>query len=153
MKKLIKILLYFVVGFGLIQLIPVNTKNPKVNNQDNFINVEKTPPHIEEILKNACYDCHSNETQYPYYAHIAPVSWTISDHISKGRQYINLSIWGTYNADQKKGILTHSAETVKNGAMPIAGYMAQHPKARLTKEQRTELKDYFNDILKKYSKS
>lgn len=153
MKKLIKILLYLIIGFGLIQLIPVNTENPKVNINDNFTQIEKTPPHIEEILKNACYDCHSNETKYPYYAHIAPVSWTISDHISKGRKYMNLSIWGTYNSDQKKGILTHSAETVKNGAMPIAGYMAQHPKARLTKEQRAELEVYFNEILKKHSKS
>ena len=75
MKTLKKILFWLAIVFVAIQLIPVDRENKPVDKENNFVDVYKTPEHIKTILKNACYDCHSNETHYPGYSYIAPVSW------------------------------------------------------------------------------
>ncbi|RZJ37154.1 MAG: cytochrome C, partial [Chryseobacterium sp.] len=77
MRQLKKIIFWIAAVFVGIQLIPVDRTNKAVNAKDNFIDIYKTPQHITVILKNACYDCHSNETKYPDYAYIAPISWTV----------------------------------------------------------------------------
>ena len=90
---------YVGVIFGVIQLIPVDRKNPSVKMSENFVDIYKTPQNIKNILQRACYDCHSNETIYPRYSYIAPISWSIKNHINEGREHMNLSIWETYNKD------------------------------------------------------
>jgi hypothetical protein len=71
----------------------------------NFVDARKSPEKIRTLLKNACYDCHSNETVYPKYAFIAPVSWSVKSHVNEGREHLNFSVWGTYNKDLKENML------------------------------------------------
>lgn len=115
---------------------------------ENFADVFHTPSEIRYMIKNACYDCHSNETVYPDYAYVAPVSWSIKNHVNEGREHLNFSVWSTYNQDLKKSMLENTVADLKQNRMPISGYMVYHPEARLTPAQKTLLIEYFEGILK-----
>lgn len=152
MKTFLNILYWFLIVIALIQFIPVNRTNKPVDSKVNFVVVQNTPKNVQHILAKACYDCHSNETVYPGYSYVAPFSWSIKRHISKGRNYVNFSEWGNYNSDLKKDILKKSAHSVKDFTMPIPAYIAQHPEANINKAERTLLTHYFEELLetKKY---
>lgn len=139
-----KIVFWTAVIFAGIQLIPVDRDNKPVSRQDNFVDIYKTPENIKVILKNACYDCHSNETRYPGYSYVAPISWTIKDHINQGREHLNFSEWGSYNRELKENAIEKTIATVKDLEMPLPSYIGYHPKANLTTKQRQELEVYFS---------
>ena len=148
MKTFKNILYWFLIAIALIQFIPVNRVNKPVDQKVNFVNVLATPGNVQAILKKACYDCHSNETIYPDYAYVAPISWSIKNHITKGREHLNFSEWGTFNKDLKKNMLENSAKSIRDYSMPLGAYINKHPKANLTKAERVLLSDYFDGILK-----
>lgn len=149
MKKILKITLISIITLALIQLIPVDYSQPPVKKSENFVDIYPTSESIKKSLKKACYDCHSYETVYPKYAKIAPISWSIKNHINEGREHLNFSIWATYNRDLKKGMLENTIADIEQNRMPIKGYIAQHPEANLSPEEKKELIDYFKDIFKK----
>ncbi len=147
MNKTLKIIFWIILCFILIQLIPVDKENLPVKISENFIDVQKTPENITSLLRNACYDCHSNETKYPGYAYIAPFSWSVKSHINEGREHLNFSVWNTYNDDLKKGMLEKSIQTIENKTMPMPAYIIYHNEANLTDAEKTLLKNYFQEIL------
>lgn len=147
MKTFGKILLLTGIGFALIQLIPTDKVNQPVNRRVNFTDVNKTPEKIAGLLKGACYDCHSDETVYPDYAYIAPVSWSVKSHVNEGREHMNLSVWGTYNKDLKESMLTQSIQTLRNRSMPMPGYIVYHKEANLSDAERELLIKYFEGLL------
>ncbi len=151
MKKFLKIFAIVIVVFGLIQLIPIDRTNPPVNKAQNFVDVQKTPANISMVLKNACYDCHSNETKYPNYSYIAPISWSVKNHINEGRKRLNFSVWTTYSQELKVGMLKNTISTVTNRKMPIPGYMVYHEEANITEVERKLLENYFKKILEEKS--
>ncbi len=140
-----KIIFWTAVVFLGIQFIPVDRENKSVRKQDNFVDIYKTPENIKVILKNACYDCHSNETVYPTYSYIAPISWTIKDHINDGREHLNFSEWGFYNKDLKQNAIEKIISTVRDLQMPLPSYIGYHPEANLTTNQRKDLENYFHN--------
>ncbi|MGV4415140.1 heme-binding domain-containing protein [Chryseobacterium sp. T1] len=144
MKNFIKIILGVVLLAVLIQFIPIDRTLKPIDKTKNFINLENTPPNIVALLKASCYDCHSNETIYPDYAYIAPISWMVNDHIKEGRKYLNFSEWGNYNQFQKEGMLEKSVQAIANFKMPLPSYIQKHHDANLTKEQRGQLEAYFH---------
>lgn len=147
MKKVLKIFGWAVLLFALIQLIPIDRTNPPLEGKHNFVEVMNTPIEVRQLLKTSCYDCHSNETVYPSYAYVAPISWSVKHHINKGRRHLNFSEWGTYNRELKEGMLKNAIGDLEENRMPLAGYVAQHPEARLTKAQKKLLIDYFQKVL------
>lgn len=147
MKKALKIFGWAVLLFALIQLIPIDRTNPPLEGKHNFVEVMNTPTEVRQLLKTSCYDCHSNETVYPSYAYVAPISWSVKHHINKGRRHLNFSEWGTYNRELKEGMLKNAIGDLEENRMPLAGYVAQHPEARLTKAQKKLLIDYFQKVL------
>ena len=147
MKRIIKIVFWTIAVLVIIQFIPVDKINKPVKKSENFVDIFKTPTHIQQTLKNACYDCHSNETVYPNYAMFAPISWAIISNVDKGRVHMNLSEWGTYNKDLKMGMLRNAIANIEQSRMPKQGYIAQHPEARLTEEEKQELITYLSEIL------
>ena len=148
MKKFAKIIFWIAIGIIVIQFIPVNRDNLPVKKSENFIDVQKTPEKVSAILKNACYDCHSNETKYPSYAYIAPFSWSLKSHVNEGREHLNFSVWTAYNKDLKKGMLEKSIQTVENKVMPMRAYIIYHKEANLSDAERTLLNNYFKSLLK-----
>jgi hypothetical protein len=91
---------------------------------------------IKAVLKNACLDCHSNQTTYLWYHQIAPVSWMINNHITDGKAELNLSEWGNWEPLDQIGALDKMTGEVKSGEMPLKPYVLIHPKAKLTEEQK-----------------
>lgn len=86
------------------------------------------------LAERACFDCHSNQTHWPWYSHVAPMSWLVQDHVDEGRRELNFSEWGeaSFEADE-------AAETVREGEMPPRSYLLLHPEARLTDAERDQL--------------
>ncbi|WP_018675311.1 heme-binding domain-containing protein [Riemerella columbina] len=147
MNKTLKVILWIILGLGLIQLIPVDRTNPPVEAKTDFVKIEHAPEKVTQLLKTACYDCHSYETRYPNYAYIAPLSWSIKSHINDGRRYLNFSVWETYNPYLKQGAIEHTIETIKNGSMPLPSYINFHPEAQLTPKEKQLLIDFFQKKL------
>ncbi|KQT22026.1 cytochrome C [Chryseobacterium sp. Leaf404] len=148
MKTTKKVLFWVLVGFALIQFIPVDKVNKPVDQKLNFVTVQNTPAEMASLIKNACYDCHSDETVYPKYAQIAPISWSIKSHVNDGRRHLNFSVWKSYNSDLKKSMLEKSVQTIQHKTMPLPGYSVYHDEANLTAAQQTILANYFESVLK-----
>lgn len=148
MKTFKRILFWFLIGFALIQFIPTDKVNKPVDNQVNFIDIKRTPPKISQLIKGACYDCHSDETVYPDYAYVAPVSWSVKSHVNEGREHLNFSVWGNYNDDLKKNMLEKAVQTIQNKTMPMPGYVVYHKEANLSEAERVLLVQYFETMLK-----
>lgn len=140
MKKILLILLIAFVG---IQFIRIDKSTPEVNAADDFIAMTKPSEEVEQILRAACYDCHSYETKYPFYAEIAPISWWLGDHIEDGRKHLNFSIWGTYEAKRADHKLEECIEEVEKGKMPLSSYTITHGDAKLSDDQKELLYDFF----------
>ena len=134
-----KLVLVFIFLFILFQFIQVDLTNPEFNKNDTI----KAPKEIMAIFKKACYDCHSNETVWPWYSHIAPFSWSINRHVNNGRAYLNFSIWEQYTKKQKNKILEDIYRAVY-AAMPPKTYTYIHKNAILTKEQRDMVRKWTN---------
>jgi hypothetical protein len=125
--------LFVVVALVAIQLVPVDTGNPPVAAD------VPASPEVKAILRRACYDCHSNETEWPWYARIAPVSWFIARDVHKGRTELNFSTWNQYSTQQRVKKLRESWQEVAVGEMPPWLYRPIHRDARLTAEDRALL--------------
>ncbi len=121
----------FFLLFLAFQIIQVDKINPKYDKKDEI----KAPKEVMNIFKRSCWDCHSNDTVWPWYASVAPFSWTIVKNVRNGRAYVNFSIWETYTNKQKDKKLEEIYRTM-NGAMPPAGYIRFHSDANITNEQK-----------------
>jgi len=130
-------LLIFVIVFILMQLIQVDKANEVT---DKSLEI-KAPDDIMKMLKVSCYDCHSNEVIWPWYSNIAPFSWVISTHVDDGRKWLNFSVWENYTEEEKKKKLKGIYRTAY-AVMPLESYIFLHEEADLTKEQRTQIRDW-----------
>jgi hypothetical protein len=130
MRRLRRLLMIMLIVMALalivIQLVPVDRSNPPVS-----MNVS-APERVQRVLRNSCYDCHSNETTWPWYSKVAPVSWYIANDVHEGRKHINFSTWDKYPAEKRRDIIAEAFEEVSEGAMPMPNYLRLHPGARLT---------------------
>jgi len=131
-RKIIKLTLLGTLGLLLlIQVVPYGRdhSNPPVIQEPSW-----DSPRTRELAVRACFDCHSNETRWPWYAHVAPVSWLLQWDVDEGRRIVNFSEWHrTYEE------ASESAETVIEGEMPPWYYLPLHPSAKLSSEEKQEL--------------
>ena len=126
----------------VMQFIPVDRNVPVVDPVTDFVSVEHPPQAVAQLLRDACYDCHSYETEYPWYSYVAPVSLWLQNHVTVGRKELNFSIWGTYSPKRKDHKMEEAIELVKEREMPLASFTWMHPEARLTDDQRAEITEY-----------
>ena len=138
MKRLIKWLLVggFFLSVGmllLIQLVPYGRQhdNPPVIREPNW-----SSPQAREVAQAACFDCHSNETVWPWYSNVAPMSWLIQHDVDEGREYLNFSEWGS-NREGEESEELH--EVIQEGEMPPVQYLLLHGEARLTETEKDQL--------------
>lgn len=140
MSKIVKWSLVGLLGILVVaQFIRPTQENPPVIAEQDFINIAQPSAEVASLMKSACYDCHSHETEYPWYASITPVNWWLDDHIQEGRSHFNFSTWGTYNAKKADHKLEEFIEMVEDGEMPLNSYTWTHLDARLSAEQKTML--------------
>ncbi len=131
------------VAFVVMQFFTINKTNPKVEKAKDFIAIATPPADIEKMIRSACYDCHSNETVYPWYSNLAPVSWWLEDHIEEGRSHLNFSEWGNYEEDKANHKLHECEEEVEEKEMPLSSYTWSHGDAKFTDAQRDKLAKWF----------
>lgn len=147
MKKTVrKILVVLLIILVLIQFIRIDKTNPESDSTKDFIVVTKPNEEVTNILKTSCYDCHSNETTYPWYTNIAPVSFWIKHHINEGREELNFSEWGNYKPKRMNHKMEEAVELVENGEMPMSSYTLIHGDAELSATQKENLIAFFNSL-------
>ncbi len=122
-----------IVAFIGIQFVPVERSNPPVTGEID------APPRVKEILMRSCYDCHSNETVWPWYSYIAPASWLLADDVAEGRAELNFSEWKGYDEKRKLKKFKETREEVEEGEMPQWYYVIMHPEAKLSDADKQAL--------------
>ena len=125
----------------LIQFLPTHLNNPPVTGALN------APDAVGATLRRACYDCHSNETRWPWYGSVAPVSWLIARDIAHGRRELNFSEWNSYFAQTRRRKLQWIKRSIEDGKMPPAAYLLMHPASRLDTEDKTALANWIESAL------
>ena len=100
------------------------------------------PPEVDVLLRRACYDCHSNETVWPWYSHVAPVSWLLARDVREGRRELNFSTWDAYDTKKKTKKLKETAEEVAEGEMPPWFYVMVHRRAALSPADAERLRTW-----------
>jgi hypothetical protein len=144
MKKWLRIVLLGLLGvFVLVQFIPVDRSTPEMMPGQDFLTVVNAPAEMATLIKDACYDCHSYQTEYPWYSKVAPVSFWIQQHINEGREHLNFAIWSTYPAERAAHKLEECWEEVEEGHMPLPSFTWLHPEGRLSEGQQSALAQWF----------
>ena len=138
-KKLIWVLIVLVVGFVLAQLANPARTNPPILPGHDVSATHAPPPQIAALFHAACYDCHSYETKWPWYSHIAPMSWLIASDVRNGREHVNFSDWPQAHPDWAARRWEDISEQLDYKEMPPAKYTMLHPAACLTDAQRQAL--------------
>ncbi len=135
MKKNIRYtLIAFTTIFLGIQLIPVDRHNPPV------VSDFEGPLEIKTLLKRSCYDCHSNEVNWPWYSYVAPVSWLVVHDVKEGREELNFSEWNKYSGDSE--MKDEIIEEIAEGEMPLPIYLVTHRDASVSEQELLVLKQW-----------
>jgi len=132
----------FVAILFIAQAIRIDRTNPDV------LSDLTAAPGVKPILQRACYNCHSNETVWPWYSGVAPVSWLVGSDVKEGREHMNFSEWGTYDSGTQSHKLRGISEEVKSGDMPPWYYKLIHGEARLTASERDQILAWTEEAIK-----
>ena len=124
-----------------IQLVPSGLTNPPSKGE------VSAPPEIQNTLRRSCYDCHSNQTQWPWYGHVAPFSWAVARDIELGRRQLNFSEWGDYYPTTRKRKLQWMGRALQQEVMPPLSYRLIHPSSRLSPQDRAQLERWIDTEL------
>ncbi|RYE35902.1 MAG: hypothetical protein EOP48_30025 [Sphingobacteriales bacterium] len=135
MKKIGLIALVPLIGIQVIQ--PARNTSGQVPSSKDITIITSPDPEVKALLKTACYDCHSNNTNYPWYATIQPMGWLLSSHISNGKAELNFDEFGNYPGRRQQSKLKSIASQVEKDEMPLGSYSLMHKEARLNREQKT----------------
>lgn len=141
-----------VVTIGLIIFLLIQLYQPARNigfEQDitaNFTNVYNVPKNIETTLRTSCYDCHSNNTNYPWYSYLQPARFFMESHIREGKENLNFNEFGKYSKRKQKSKLGEMVKQIEKDEMPLSSYTLIHKNAILSKNQKEEVIDWINKI-------
>ena len=139
MRPTKKILVSLLIIFFCIQFIrPAKNHSEQVSFTD-LSKAVNVPGKVDVLLKAACYDCHSNNTNYPWYSNVQPLAWFLSNHIRKGKAELNFSEFGSYSLRRQISKLYDIAKNIEKGVMPLQSYTMLHKSARLSKEDKALL--------------
>ncbi len=126
------VLLIGLALFALAQVVRPAKTNPASEASLALESHVQVDPQMAAILDRSCNDCHSNKTRWPWYSHVAPVSWWVIDHVNHGRSHLNFSEWGKYDKGEQRNLLKQICGLTNQGSMPLGSYTPMHPGAKLT---------------------
>ena len=133
LRIIVVVIIVVLIG---IQFVPVDKTNPPVSGEI------KAPENVMQILRTSCYDCHSNESVWPWYSNVAPVSWLVVNDVNEGREHLNFSQWQSYSGEDKAEDIEEIWEDVEEGEMPSWYYLPLHPEARLSDKDKETIKNW-----------
>jgi hypothetical protein len=129
-------LIALIMTLVLIQFVPVKRTNPPVETEI------AAPGNVMTVLRKACYNCHSNQTEWPWYSRIAPVSWLVARDVTKAREEMNFTNWNRYTPKKQSAQIEDIWKEVKDDHMPPLPYRLMHPEARLTHDEKEQLRSW-----------
>jgi len=145
--KIAKYIIYVLLAILIIiQFIPSTLPENSSDVSNDILVTENAPEEVSEILHKACYDCHSSQTTYPWYSHVAPVSWLISSDTRKGREELNFSEWAELSKRSKIKILNEMAEEVEERNMPLKIYTVIHRDAVLSDSEIASISNWTKSV-------
>lgn len=153
MRIVKKILLSLLAILVLLQLIRPAKNKSNAPTPGDISQVAVVPADVQAILKKACYDCHSNNTHYPWYVNIQPVGLYLAHHIEEGKDELNFNEFGAYSAKRRRNKLKGIAEQIRDGEMPLSSYTLLHKEARLTDAEKTAITKWVENTLNENSKN
>lgn len=135
MKKsvILTIIIGLLIGIQFIRPKKNILEKPSINDVSNEMGI---PLEVKEILNISCYDCHSNNTKYPWYNQVAPISWMLANHINEGKEHLNFSEWNLYNENQKEHLLEDIEEVLEKNKMPLKSYLLIHNNGEITVQEK-----------------
>lgn len=136
-------LLIVIVG---IQVVPTSLNQSEVVPATDFMTVNQVPKRIQRKIQISCYDCHSNNTQYPWYNKIQPVAWILEDHVKEGKEELNFNEWDTYSSRKKRSKVKSIINQIEDGEMPLPSYTWVHKNAVLNKEEKDMIIQWFETL-------
>src|SRR5438067_13222447 len=139
LKWTLILLVCVIVGIQFIR--PART-NPPIDQSKTIEANSQMTPEVTSILDRSCRDCHSNQTVWPWYTNVAPISWWLSNHVNEGRRDLNMSEWGRLPRDRQERKLRQICDEIEDGAMPLSSYVPMHPAARLSEQDKKTLCDW-----------
>ena len=133
MKRVLKVVLIVLAcGFALMQFARPAQTNPRADEARAMDAHLHVTPEVQAIFARACNDCHTNQTRWPWYSQVAPVSWWLTDHVNHGRKHLNFSDWARLNPREADYMLGDICELAKRGIMPLSSYTLMHRDAVLS---------------------
>ncbi|QHT66670.1 heme-binding domain-containing protein [Rhodocytophaga rosea] len=138
-KKILIALLIILVGIQFIRPAP---NNGEASGNKDFTNYVQVPEHIKTTLQASCFDCHSNHTNYPWYASVNPIGLWLNHHIEEGKSELNFSDFSTYDLKRMDHKLEETAEEVQEGHMPLPSYTLIHTDTKLSQEQVKQIVEW-----------
>ncbi|HCW05998.1 MAG TPA: cytochrome C [Cytophagales bacterium] len=138
-----KIFIALLVVIVAIQFIRPSQNKGEAEGENFIAKKYAVPENVQSILKQSCYDCHSNHTDYPWYANVQPVGWWIQfSHVNDGKRHLNFSEFASYPEKRAKKKMEEIAEEVREGEMPMESYTLMHSAAKLSEDQKKILIDW-----------
>jgi hypothetical protein len=147
-----KILVFLLVVLIIIQFFRP-AKNISTAAQPNALSaVYPIPENVDTIMKYACYDCHTNNSRYPWYFKVQPSAWFLANHIKDGKRHFNFDEFMTYSKEKQDDKLKDLVEMVDDDDMPLSSYTWMHADARLTQEEKAAITTWAKQLRAKISK-
>ncbi|XZF16604.1 heme-binding domain-containing protein [Chitinophagaceae bacterium MMS25-I14] len=148
-----KIFIAIIVVLVIIQFIRPARNISNGANPNDIAAHYTVPQNVQVVLQKACYDCHSNNTSYPWYTNIQPVGWWMQHHVNEGKQHLNFSEFASYNKKRKLKRLKDVSESVTEGWMPLDSYLWVHKEAKLTKEESQAIDSWATALAQQIDKT
>ena len=140
------ILLVLLVGFVGIQFFPTSLNQSDTIPRTDFMMVNDVPKQVQSLIKTSCYDCHSNNTEFPWYNKIQPVAWFLEDHVEHGKEELNFNEWKGYSSRRQNSKLKSIISQIEDGEMPLDSYTLVHRDAKLSETEKMEVIAYMNEL-------
>ncbi|NNC45539.1 MAG: heme-binding domain-containing protein [Winogradskyella sp.] len=150
MKYLKKLGLAILIVLVIAQFFGPELNDGDITSVSAFLNDTNPPDEVKLILKESCFDCHSEHTRYPWYNKITPVNYWLAEHVKDGKKHFNVSVWNDYSNKKKDHKLEELIEEVKTKEMPLPSYTWTHGDADLSQEQIAAMVDWAEQVRLKY---
>ncbi len=148
-KRIKKIALIGIIIFLLMQFYqPARNVSYKQVSSSNFTEAYKVPKNVETTLRTSCYDCHSNNTNYPLYSYLQPIRFFMDGHINDGKKELNFNEFGSYSKRKQENKLDRIVKEIKGNEMPLSSYTLIHKNAILSNSQKEEIINWINTLNK-----
>ncbi|WP_025663206.1 heme-binding domain-containing protein [Aquimarina megaterium] len=145
--KVVKIIaIILLIAFVGIQFMPVDRNQSDSVPKTDFMLVNDVPSDVKDKLQASCYDCHSNNTQYPWYNKVQPVAWFLEGHIKEGKAELNFNMWDSLSSRRKASKLRSIIKQIENSEMPLDSYTLIHKKAAFSEEEIQQVVKYMENL-------